>query len=264
MENQRIGWIKKEIKPLRKTLTEHRLYEALSGIDDIRIFMEKHVFAVWDFMSLLKSLQTGLTCTNVPWKPAAHPKTISLINEIVLREESDINRNEEPRSHYEMYLDAMEEVGANTSKVIEFVNHIQSLSNIHHALDWANLGREESDFMMFTFGVIGRNQLHQTAAAFTFGRVALIPDMFAEILKQTGKTQGKSFPKLSDYLQRHLDVDSTEHDTLSLELVNELCGDDDEKWEEVLIVAKAALQARLNLWDDITDLILENAMMVKV
>jgi len=44
--------IEKELSPLRVQLQNHSIYEAIHSIQDIRVFMEHHVFAVWDFMSL--------------------------------------------------------------------------------------------------------------------------------------------------------------------------------------------------------------------
>ncbi len=63
-----ISQIENELAPLRKQLVNHDLYKNLKSITDIKIFMEQHVFAVWDFMSLVKKLQVDLTNTTIPMK----------------------------------------------------------------------------------------------------------------------------------------------------------------------------------------------------
>jgi hypothetical protein len=247
----RIKFIEKEILPLKNELTNHQLYNLLSEVGDIKVFMEKHVYAVWDFMSLLKALQNHLTCVSVPWKPAKNATTARFINEIVFGEESDLNKNKIPQSHFEMYLEAMEEVNANPKKVLNFINSLDGLKDINISLSNSNLKAAEKEFLQFTFDTIQTNETHKIASAFTFGREDLIPDIFIEIIKKSNQGAKDSFPKLTYYLERHIELDGDEHGPLSLEMITELCGDSDQKWNDVLAVAKSALSKRIKLWNEI-------------
>jgi hypothetical protein len=98
--NEQIEKIRKSIAPLREEIINHPVYSSIKDIDDLRVFMEFHVYAVWDFMSLLKTLQNNLTCTTVPWFPKGSADTRHLINEIVVGEESDIDLNGIRKSHF--------------------------------------------------------------------------------------------------------------------------------------------------------------------
>ena len=247
----KIAEIEQAILPLRKTLTDHRLYNLLSEMDDVRLFMEKHVYAVWDFMSLLKALQNSLTCTALPWKPKQNAKTARFINEIVFGEESDINEKGVPNSHFEMYLDAMNEVKADTTKVLNFTAGLDSLDVILDQIANSELKPAEKAFLSFTFETINTKEVHKIASAFTFGREDLIPDMFIEIIQQSNQGNKNNYPKLTYYLERHIELDGDEHGPLSLEMIRELCGNDAQKWSEALETVKAALEQRIALWDEI-------------
>ena len=248
-----IDLIEKEIQPLRDKLTSHELYQQLSDIEDVRIFMETHVYAVWDFMSLLKALQHQLTCLQLPWKPSSSATLSRFINEIVWGEESDVNEAGVPMSHFEMYLDAMREVGADTTKITDFVEQADSLQAVFLLLERVGLSDAIKQFLHFTFSTIRTGAPHKIASAFTFGREDLIPDMFIEIINRSHQEDNQSFPKLTYYLNRHIEVDGDEHGPLSLAMVEALCGQDKQKWEEVKVIAQEALKQRILLWDAITE-----------
>ena len=246
-----IQHIQKEITSLREELKSHRLYQQLQTVEDIKIFTQDHVFAVWDFMSLLKTLQRELTCVSVPWVPRKKGKLTQFINEITLAEESDVDLSGESKSHFEMYLDAMRHMGSETHKIEVFLSKIHQNSSIEEALDFAEVPEAVKNFVKVTFKTIYSNDAHKVAAAFTFGREDLIPDMFIEIIHQTHEQE--SFKDFLYYLNRHVELDGDSHGPLSLDMIVELCGDDQQKWSEVLVTAKEALDVRISLWDYIAD-----------
>src|SRR6218665_2950186 len=118
--------IQENIEPLRQQIINHKVYGEISELEDLQIFMEHHIYAVWDFMSLLKALQINLTCTTLPWFPVGDAVTRQLINEIVAGEESDLDEKGDIKSHFELYLDAMEQVGANTKPILTFITALQN------------------------------------------------------------------------------------------------------------------------------------------
>ena len=254
-------YITHELSDLRKKLRDHKIYGTLQNTGDIKIFMEHHIFAVWDFMSLLKSLQQSLTHLHTPWTPAKNPTLARFINEIVLGEESDLNELNQPKSHFEMYLEAMSQIGANTAKINFLINGINEGTELVKALDDLQLEKRVSEFIKYTFQIISTQKAHLIAAAFTYGREDIIPDMFNEILSE-GDINNEKYNKITYYFNRHIELDGDEHGPLSLQMVSELCGDDTQKWKEVLAVAKEALSHRIHLWDAISDKIIEQKVSV--
>jgi len=238
---------------LREDLKNHELYKKLNSVDDIKTFMEAHVYAVWDFMSLLKALQINLTTVSTPWVPKKNTNLVRFINEITLAEESDVNKDGVLKSHYEMYLDAMQEMNADCTKVDGFIEEISKGEDVLKSIENLSIHKSIKDFVAYTFKIINTNEDHKIASAFTFGREDIIPDMFLKIVGETTLKSNKKFDNFIYYLERHIELDGDEHGPLSLQMIEELCGDDDKKWQEVLEVAKASLQVRINLWSAVEE-----------
>ncbi len=240
-----------ELSDLRKQLIEHPLYGNVKSIADFRAFMEQHIFAVWDFMSLLKSLQRNLTCVELPWQPKGNPVTRRFINEIVLGEESDVDADGKVASHFEMYLEAMEQIGANTTVIKSLLMQLNEGKSVNAIIQELPIEKETKAFVEFTFACIQKGQTHEIAAVFTFGREDLIPEMFIEILRKMKSSGQENVSKLLYYLERHIEVDGDDHGPVSLKMMEELCGEDEQKWEQALSVAKEALTKRIQLWNGV-------------
>ena len=248
--------IKNEIEPLRQELLHHPLYAKIHTIEDLHVFLTHHVYAVWDFMSLLKGLQIHLTSVSIPWTASSNPELRYLINEIVVAEESDLALDGSRQSHFEMYLDAMKECGATTQPVLDFLEQVAITKNVFVAIKNSHLPAEVKEFLNFSFTVIETGQPHKIASAFTFGREDLIPNMFTEIVKSFQK----NFPetnvsKLIYYFERHIELDADEHGPMAMKMIDYLCGDDIKKWQEVAQVAQESLEKRIGLWNAIERLV---------
>lgn len=238
------------IQSFKSRLENHPVYEAVATLDDLRIFMQHHVYSVWDFMSLIKYLQSVIAPSRQPWVPVGDPSVRRFINELVLEEESDeTNQPGEFSSHFELYLAAMAEIGADTQPVKQFIAQVQS-DGISQALSSANIPAPSREFTSTTFQFINADHPHQVAAALALGREHIIPCMFRSILKRIG-VSAEQAPVFHFYLNRHVHLDEDFHAPLSLRLLNQLCAGDEQKITEAVTAATAAVNARVLFWDGV-------------
>lgn len=247
--NDYLDKINKATEPLRQQIINHKVYSSIKDLDDLKVFMQYHIFAVWDFMSLLKALQNNLTCTSIPWFPKGSADTRHLINEIVVGEESDIDSFGDRKSHFELYLDAMKQCGADTSQIENFIEVVKNTGDFHAAFTLSETPKEARDFVDFTFKIIGSNKDYLQSAIFTFGREDLIPGMFLSIVNDIYKNFPDSISIFKYYLERHIEVDGDHHSHLALQMTSNLCGTDEQSWKEAEEAIMESLQWRINLWD---------------
>jgi hypothetical protein len=259
MKNLQLEKLKQDTAPLRQQLVEHPVYKSVKSLADLRVFMEHHVFAVWDFMSLLKSLQIQLTCVTLPWVPKGNAAVRYLINEIVTGEESDVDNNGERLSHFEIYLNAMKQAGSKTGAIQAFLAEINAGNSVREGLRACHTHSKVVYFVLNTFEVIEQGEPHVQAAVFTFGREDLIPGMFVSFVKQLDANTNHGVSIFQYYLERHIEVDGGHHSHLAYQMTSELCGNDELKWQQATEAVKAALHARINLWDSIVEVIIANA-----
>jgi len=238
---------------LRHDLTTHDVYDRLSSIQSLHVLMQEHVFAVWDFMSLLKALQKQLTCVEIPWRPSGTPTSARLLNEIVLAEESDLGPDGEPMSHFELYVTAMKHAGADTGSIESFLQKVEAGEGIRQALRSTTIQPSTRHFVTTTFDIIDSEDVCQIASAFTFGREELLPDVFQELVFHLNTSTGGELDAFEFYLARHIELDGDEHGAMARQVIESICGDDPQKWRAAESAAVRCLRARKMMWDSIAD-----------
>ena len=250
--------LKIEVSKYRDQLIKHPIYGNIDSINSLKQFMESHVYAVWDFMSLVKKLQMDLTTTTLPWQPPDNNTAARLINEIVWGEETDLDKDGNSVSHFEIYLNAMRQINANTQSIEKLLDRLREGNDIFDTIDRAGLPEYVTNFLNFTFRIIEEGKTHKIAAVFTFGREDLIPDMFISMIKRMNIENESKFDQIIYYFERHIEVDGDSHGPMALDMIKNLCGSDPLKWEEAISASKSALQKRISLWDGINLQIIQN------
>ena len=251
MISPRLELLQSRLAPLRDSLLAHPIYDRIDTIEDLRLFMEHHVFAVWDFMSLLKALQRLVCCVDVPWTPPLDSAACRFVNEIVLGEESDEDGQGGFTSHFELYRRAMRQSGAETGPIDGLVAKLRRGMDLDSAIESTNFPESVRQFVKQTFEVIGGGEACAIASAFTFGREDLLPDVFRRIVEESLTMKGSALDVFRHYLERHIEVDSGEHGPMAWRLLDRLCGDDPTRWQAAENAAKRSLEARILLWDGV-------------
>jgi hypothetical protein len=241
------------IQSLRDALDQHPIYAAIQGVEELRTFMEHHVYSVWDFMSVAKHLQAVAAPAGFPWTPVGDGNVRRFINELVLGEECDQampGTDGGYTSHFELYCQAMEEIGADTGPVLAFVDTVRR-QGVEAALALPSVPAPSRVFTTTTFRFLTGGKPHEAAAALALGREHIIPDMFRAILERSGIAR-QDAPSFHYYLERHIHLDEGSHGPLSLRLLNGLCHDERER-EEAVAAAREAVQARVRFWDGVLE-----------
>jgi Protein of unknown function (DUF3050) len=242
------------VAPLREDLIHHPIYAEVNSLNRLRAFMKSHVFAVWDFMSLLKRLQAELTCQSLPWIPSPSAEITRFANEMTLAEETDLDRNSEPASHFELYLRAMDEVGADSASIRMFVDLLKQGLHWSTALTDAKVPSGVSDFVSHTLNTAIHGSVVEVASCFYFGREDVIPEMFKRLLR-LWNNHATEVPNFAYYLERHIHLDGDNHGPWARQMLISLIGDDERHWNDARCAAQRAILSRIKLWDELQRLL---------
>jgi len=239
------------LNTLRAQLLEHPVYAEVASVSDLRRFMEDHVFAVWDFMSLLKRLQQDLTCTKVPWFPADNARAARLINDIVIGEETDVDPDGSYVSHLDLYLRAMADVGASTRQFEMFRSLARVGTSVEAGMVRTGVPPHVRAFVAHTMTLAQSGSTEEVVAAFFYGREDIIPEMFSRLLKTLhGARHGNErLRHFIYYIDRHIELDGDSHGPMGKELLENLVADSPQRDERALRAACNSIRARIELWN---------------
>jgi hypothetical protein len=243
----------REVVSLADAVRGHSVFSQLRTLQHIRLFMEHHVWCVWDFMSLLKSIQAEVAPITVPWKVPEDCESARLVNEIVVGEEGDDGPDGAPISHFELYMRGMRAAGANTGAMDRFLEGMAAGASWSEALTRAEPPKASVNFVRTTLE-IARASVPERVAAFTVGREEIIPGMFRSIVDEHSQNMlasgdGGDLSRFVWYLQRHIDVDGNRHGPMSSRLFERVCMKAPETRALALQTATRVLTRRLELWD---------------
>lgn len=244
------------MRRLRHELETHPVFAEIAHTEALQCFMQVHVFAVWDFMSLAKRLQRDLTCVELPWMPPGDPVAARLINDIVLAEESDVDAQGNPASHLDLYLAAMRDVGASTDQFDHFMRELRGGAGLADALAAANVPQFVRDFVQHTIGTCLHGSTLEVMASFFYGRENVIPDMFQSLLDHWGLSEEQA-PGFVYYLQRHIELDGDTHGPAAHRMIDAQLACDANGLQSTREAARQALLARRALWDGTAALLRE-------
>ncbi len=246
-----------KIESTRAALLSHPVYKQLNDLISLRVFMESHIFAVWDFMALIKTLQRRITCLDVPWLPPTDINSARMVNEIVLAEETDEVTPKHYTSHFDLYLTAMEEIGADSSQIKNFICSLRQGFPADQALAPLSIPESTNTFVLSTLRTTNKST-HEIAAAFLLGREDIIPAMFRQLLGNLENSHVFTSDSLHLYLDRHTFLDEDQHVPMGQKLLKNICANDPLKWEQALHSAHSALKVRHSLWDGVAQSIQAN------
>lgn len=230
---------------LKNSVIHHPVINAIQTPRDLQIFMQHHIICVFDFMSLVKSLQQKLASNTNCWLPSGNRNITRFINEIMLDEESDMAPDGKPLSHFEWYLHAMAETGADATPIIQLIEKLERQISMTEALQKSSLPQAAVNHCQIIQEICAQ-PVDVVANVFYHSRESIIPAMFHNIVAVIEQHQ-LDCPWLKSYLERHMACDSEVHGPMAKQMVDYLNKPQHRQTYEHWI--SQALSARLALYE---------------
>lgn len=230
-----------------KDFSNHSIHQHINTKQQLQMYMEHQVFAVWANMSLLNYLKEEFTKTTNPWLPIGDPELRFLINKTNLQEETAKNYFGAHQSEFEIYLDAMASTGANTENITNFLRHVSHGTDIFLIIAASKLPLCIKQFIKTVFDIISEDKPHKIAAAFVYSREGMSNLNLINSISEIEKEDKTDHKLIKYYLRLQAEKDSAP----SFKILKMLCGEDMNKWRDTEIIAEIILRNQRTLMEGI-------------
>lgn len=213
-------------------------------------------------MILLKRIRVEFNEYNYPLDPAFwiqyddEGNLYRALNQIIIDEESDITPVEGVyKSHFNLYLDAMVEIGAPLTIIDDILSYnyqIESPKNIYSTFELSeNYCEKCKEYDDEVLDIVQDPDVIPTLVYFVYGREAIIPGMFKKILDVVKDVPGTE--SLQFYLKRHIEVDADSHSNLAKYILDKFVERTEYTAGNIEQLKNEAIAHRIKLWDAIAD-----------
>ncbi len=229
-------------------LETHKLYERVSDENALRTFVEHHVICVWSYSFLLRNIYQELVSVIHPLNSQGQKEAIRLISEIILDEEVEEQHDGSLMSHMEVYMEAMQDLGADLGPIVTFFDMQDAGADWQDALEAAEFSPAITEYAR-CIGSFFKRPLHERAAILFYEGEPYIPDQF---LSKLGLLSSKHRThRLLDYFERHIEGLKRPGFSAAGRLVEIFCGDSDAFNEAAEKAAECAMKARIEFWNQV-------------
>lgn len=231
-------------------LESHKLYDRIFDDYSLRLFVEHHVVCVWSYNYLLRNIYQELVSMIQPLNSQAQKEALRIISEAILEEEVEEQTDGSLLSHLEIYLEAMQELGADVGPILSFFDMQESGASWQESLAASHFPASVAQYAR-SMGELFERPLHERAAVLFYEGEPFIPDTFLNRLGQLGARHDVN--RLLDYFERHIEGLKRPGFSTSGRLVEIFCGDNPQLNDEAEKAAEQAMQIRIDLWNKLSD-----------
>lgn len=233
---------------IARRAVEHPIFPRLKSLEAVKVFMEHHIWCVWDFMYLAKSVHSSLSGRGA-WSPSPCPETLADFNDILATEETDIGPTGKLGSHFEFFVEAMEQAGADTIPVRAFQRQVELGEAPLLAMRKSKAPTSAIQFVSATMNDAS-GPTHIRAASFCLAREDLVPRLLRRLRRYVPWNHPR-LEMLKWYVDRHIELDTVHHGPTGRRILAAVIAGDSNRRAEASAAAELAIAARVKYLDAI-------------